>query len=174
MYILQFAFSLATKVKLEVNATWKLPLHLKFPFYQTHLYKLGRKPSQLEQTSHLYISFSDLSPIIYINSTKPSSVIHRKWKKKMKASYIALFALVVLLLAEAQVSMAVTCSPTQLSSCVSAITSSSPPSQLCCSKIKEQKPCLCQYLRNPTIKKFINTPNARKVATTCGTPFPKC
>ncbi|MBA0557663.1 hypothetical protein Golob_014717, partial [Gossypium lobatum] len=39
----------------------------------------------------------------------------------------------VILLAEAvQVSTAVTCSPTQLSSCVSAITSSSPPSQLCC------------------------------------------
>ncbi|XVF09548.1 hypothetical protein REPUB_Repub07fG0103700 [Reevesia pubescens] len=93
----------------------------------------------------------------------------------MKASYVALLcALVVLLLAKAQVSMAVTCSPTQLSSCVSAITSSSPPSRLCCSKIKEQKPCLCQYLRNPNLKKFINTRNARKVATTCGTPFPKC
>ncbi|XWS50759.1 hypothetical protein CRYUN_Cryun12cG0115200 [Craigia yunnanensis] len=92
----------------------------------------------------------------------------------MKASYIAFCGVVVLLLSEAQVSMAVTCNPTELSSCVSAITSSSPPSQLCCSKIKEQKPCLCQYLRNPTLKKFINTPNARKVATTCGTPFPKC
>ncbi|KAB2064909.1 hypothetical protein ERO13_A09G049400v2 [Gossypium hirsutum] len=93
----------------------------------------------------------------------------------MKASYIALCAVMVILLAEAVgVSTAVTCSPTQLSSCVSAITSSSPPSQLCCSKIKEQKPCLCQYLKNPNLKKFINTGNARKVASTCGTPFPKC
>ncbi|KAG4128955.1 hypothetical protein CXB51_022107 [Gossypium anomalum] len=93
----------------------------------------------------------------------------------MKASYIALCAVMVILLAEAvEVSTAVTCSPTQLSSCVSAITSSSPPSQLCCSKIKEQKPCLCQYLKNPNLKKFINTGNARKVASTCGTPFPKC
>ncbi|KAA3459749.1 hypothetical protein ERO13_A12G267200v2 [Gossypium hirsutum] len=95
-----------------------------------------------------------------------------------KASYTAAFSaaavVVLLLLAEAKVSMAVTCSPTQLSSCVSAITSSSPPSKLCCSKIKEQKPCLCQYLKNPNLKKFINTPNARKVASTCGTPFPKC
>ena len=90
MYILQVAFSLATKVKLEVNATWKFLLHLKLPFYQTHLYKLGGKPSQLQQTSHLYINFSDLSPIIYINflSTKPSSFIHRKWKKKKNEGII--------------------------------------------------------------------------------------
>ncbi|KAE8662085.1 Non-specific lipid-transfer protein 2 [Hibiscus syriacus] len=96
----------------------------------------------------------------------------------MKTPYTAVLAaaavVVLLLLTEAELSTAVTCNPTQLSPCVGAITSSSPPSKLCCSKIKEQKPCLCQYLRNPNLKKFVNTPNARKVASTCGTPFPKC
>ncbi|KAJ9187265.1 hypothetical protein P3X46_002742 [Hevea brasiliensis] len=92
----------------------------------------------------------------------------------MKTSCVAICSLMVLLLAEAQVTLAVTCIPTELSSCVSAITSSSPPSKQCCDKIKQQKPCLCQYLKNPNLKKFINTPNARKVASTCGTPFPKC
>ncbi|XP_038680123.1 non-specific lipid-transfer protein 2-like [Tripterygium wilfordii] len=93
----------------------------------------------------------------------------------MKASYVAVCAMLVLLLAEqTQVTEAVTCSPVQLSPCVNAITSSSQPSQLCCSRIKEQKPCLCGYFRNPNLKKFIETPNARKVADTCGTPFPKC
>ncbi|PON38950.1 Bifunctional inhibitor/plant lipid transfer protein/seed storage helical domain containing protein [Parasponia andersonii] len=93
----------------------------------------------------------------------------------MKAAYIiALCTLLVILLAKPQVSMAVTCSPAQLSVCVSAITGSTPPSQQCCSKIKEQKPCLCQYLRNPNLKKFVDSPNARKVASTCKTPFPKC
>ncbi|BAU02747.1 non-specific lipid-transfer protein 2-like [Vigna umbellata] len=92
----------------------------------------------------------------------------------MKTAHIALCTLVVLLVAEVQVSMAVTCSPVQLSSCVSAITSSTPPSNLCCSKIKEQKPCLCQYLKNPNLKRFVDSPNARKVASTCGTPFPRC
>ncbi|KAI9113764.1 hypothetical protein K1719_015015 [Acacia pycnantha] len=91
----------------------------------------------------------------------------------MKASTIVLCTLVLLVVvAEVQVSMAVTCSPVQLSACVSAITSSTPPSQLCCSKIKEQKPCLCQYVKNPNLKKFVDSPNARKVASTCGTPFP--
>ncbi|KAG5233953.1 hypothetical protein OIU76_000779 [Salix suchowensis] len=93
----------------------------------------------------------------------------------MKTSLMVVCTLLALLLAEEQVKVeAVTCSPAQLSSCVSAITSSTPPSKLCCSKIKEQKPCLCQYLKNPNLQRLINTPNARKVASTCGTPFPKC
>ncbi|KAL9372408.1 hypothetical protein Peur_034652 [Populus x canadensis] len=93
----------------------------------------------------------------------------------MRTSCMVVCTLLVLLLAKEYAEVdAVTCSPAQLSSCVNAITSSTPPTNLCCSKIKEQKPCLCQYLKNPKLKKFINTPNARKVASTCGTPFPKC
>ncbi|KAL7160883.1 hypothetical protein ACSBR2_041512 [Camellia fascicularis] len=94
----------------------------------------------------------------------------------MKASYIAVCSVLVLILlaCEAQVSMAVTCNPTELSPCVGAITSNTPPSKLCCSKIKEQKPCLCQYVKNPNLKKFVTSPNAKKVATTCGVPIPKC
>ncbi|XP_042502319.1 non-specific lipid-transfer protein 2-like [Macadamia integrifolia] len=92
----------------------------------------------------------------------------------MKASYLAVCVMLVLLLAEAHVSMAVTCKPTELASCASAIMSATPPSKLCCSKIKEQKPCLCSYLKNPNLKKFVSSPNARKVANTCGTPFPNC
>ncbi|XP_059640697.1 non-specific lipid-transfer protein 2 [Cornus florida] len=94
----------------------------------------------------------------------------------MRASYIAaVCAVLVLLLAEAQLSVAAaTCSPSELSPCMSAITSSSPPSKLCCTKIKQQKSCLCQYLKNPSMKKFVTSPNAKKVVTTCGVPIPKC
>nr|ACM78621.1 non-specific lipid-transfer protein type 2 [Tamarix hispida] len=92
----------------------------------------------------------------------------------MKASYAAVFAVVMLLLSQTQVSTAVTCSPAQLSPCVGAITSSSPPSGLCCSKVRQQKPCLCQYMKNPYLRKFVNTPNAKKVASQCRTPFPRC
>ncbi|KAK3033330.1 hypothetical protein RJ639_034177 [Escallonia herrerae] len=81
----------------------------------------------------------------------------------------------VLLTAEAvQVSVAVTCNAVQLSPCAGAISSSKPPSKLCCSKIREQKPCLCQYIKNPSLRQFVSSPNARKVASTCGVPFPKC
>ncbi|XP_022135324.1 non-specific lipid-transfer protein 2 [Momordica charantia] len=73
-----------------------------------------------------------------------------------------------------EVGWAVTCSPMQMSPCVGAIISSSPPSALCCSKIKEQKPCLCGYLKNPSLRSFVDSPNARRVASDCGTPFPTC
>ncbi|KAI3441146.1 AAI domain-containing protein [Psidium guajava] len=71
-------------------------------------------------------------------------------------------------------SAAVTCDPMELSSCASAISSSSPPSAMCCAKLKEQKPCLCQYMKNPNLQKLINSPNSRKVAIQCGSPFPSC
>ncbi|CAN1133209.1 Non-specific lipid-transfer protein 2 [Linum perenne] len=89
---------------------------------------------------------------------------------------MTVLSLVVLLVVggDRVVTAAVTCSPMQLSSCASAISSSTPPSRLCCKKIKEQKPCLCKYLKNPALRAYINTPNARKVASTCGTPFPNC
>ncbi|PWA39575.1 hypothetical protein CTI12_AA166750 [Artemisia annua] len=66
------------------------------------------------------------------------------------------------------------CNPIQLSPCATAILSSTAPSETCCGKIKEQRHCLCNYIHNPRLQKFINTPNARKVADTCGTPFPTC
>ncbi|KAA0058095.1 non-specific lipid-transfer protein 2 [Cucumis melo var. makuwa] len=68
----------------------------------------------------------------------------------------------------------VACNPMQMSSCMNSIVSGTPPSSQCCSKIKEQKPCLCGYLKNPFLKSFVSSPNARKVANDCGTPFPNC
>ncbi|KAG5532341.1 hypothetical protein RHGRI_026840 [Rhododendron griersonianum] len=71
-------------------------------------------------------------------------------------------------------SMAATCNPMELSPCAIAIISAKPPTAACCSKLKDQRPCLCQYLKDPKLQKFINSPNANKVATTCGSPFPRC
>ncbi|XP_022775543.1 non-specific lipid-transfer protein 2-like [Durio zibethinus] len=83
--------------------------------------------------------------------------------------------MVLVLIGKAQVSMAaVTCNALQLSPCASAITSSTPPSPLCCSKLKEQRPCLCNYVKDPNLQKLVNSPNARKVASICGSPFPNC
>ncbi|KAL7090959.1 hypothetical protein ACP275_12G075400 [Erythranthe tilingii] len=69
---------------------------------------------------------------------------------------------------------AVSCNPLQLSPCASAITSSSKPSATCCAKLKEQRPCLCQYMRNPNLQKFIKSSGAKKVASSCRIPYPKC
>ncbi|PRQ15998.1 putative bifunctional inhibitor/plant lipid transfer protein/seed storage helical [Rosa chinensis] len=95
----------------------------------------------------------------------------------MKASYvaIALCTVLVVMLATEEVSVAaVTCNPTELSSCANAISSNTAPSNLCCTKLNQQKPCLCQYLNNPNLKQFVNSPGARNVARACGVPFPRC
>ncbi|KAK6787588.1 hypothetical protein RDI58_016113 [Solanum bulbocastanum] len=93
---------------------------------------------------------------------------------KRESKLVLVTMLVLVLLAESHISLAATCSPIQLSPCLGAIRSSSPPSKLCCSKIKQQKPCLCQYLKNPTLKKYVNSPGAKKVARSCGVPYPRC
>ncbi|XP_021839631.1 non-specific lipid-transfer protein 2 [Spinacia oleracea] len=81
---------------------------------------------------------------------------------------LALLAVVVVavLLAEAPVTEAA-CSPVQLSPCAPAIMSNKPPSGACCGRLRQQKPCLCGYLRNPTLKRYINSPGAKRVASTC-------
>ncbi|CAL5209993.1 unnamed protein product [Lathyrus oleraceus] len=93
----------------------------------------------------------------------------------MKISYVTLCVMLMLFLAKTELSMGeVTCNALQLSACANAITSSNPPSATCCSKLKEQKPCLCKYLKDPSLKKFVNSPNAIKVADICDSPFPIC
>ncbi|KAK4393595.1 Non-specific lipid-transfer protein 2 [Sesamum angolense] len=83
-------------------------------------------------------------------------------------------AVVVVLWAEAGVAGAVNCSPLQLAPCVGAITGSQPPSSACCNKLKEQKPCLCGYLKDPNLREYVNSPGAKKVAAACGVPSPTC
>nr|GMD18508.1 Non-specific lipid-transfer protein 2 [Ipomoea batatas] len=87
----------------------------------------------------------------------------------------AILLVLVLGASEVEVTEAVTCNPLQLSPCATAITSSNTsPSPVCCSKLKEQRPCLCKYMKDPRLQKFIASPNAKKVANTCGSPFPRC
>ncbi|XP_075524173.1 non-specific lipid-transfer protein 2-like [Primulina tabacum] len=91
-----------------------------------------------------------------------------------KVASLAILVLVMFLAEVELVSGAVTCNPLQLSPCAAAIISSSNPSATCCNKLKEQKPCLCQYMMNPNLQKFINSPGAKKVAYFCDAPFPTC
>ncbi|KAH6810102.1 Bifunctional inhibitor/lipid-transfer protein/seed storage 2S albumin superfamily protein [Perilla frutescens var. frutescens] len=92
-----------------------------------------------------------------------------------KKTCLAILAVAMLIfVAEVEVGSAVTCNPLQLSPCAAAITSSGKPSAACCSKLKEQRPCLCQYMKNPNLQKFIKSPGAKKVSSACRIPYPKC
>ncbi|AEE32344.1 putative bifunctional inhibitor/plant lipid transfer protein/seed storage helical [Arabidopsis thaliana] len=92
--------------------------------------------------------------------------------KVMWVSVLALAAAILLL--TVPVAEGVTCSPMQLASCAAAMTSSSPPSEACCTKLREQQPCLCGYMRNPTLRQYVSSPNARKVSNSCKIPSPSC
>uniref|UniRef100_A0A7N1A700 Bifunctional inhibitor/plant lipid transfer protein/seed storage helical domain-containing protein n=1 Tax=Kalanchoe fedtschenkoi TaxID=63787 RepID=A0A7N1A700_KALFE len=48
----------------------------------------------------------------------------------------------------------VRCSPLELVSCLPSVTSSAPPRPLCCSKLKEEEPCLCGFMKNPAFVKY--------------------
>ncbi|WOG96755.1 hypothetical protein DCAR_0416091 [Daucus carota subsp. sativus] len=92
---------------------------------------------------------------------------------KMKVSYPAIFLVFVLLLT-AESSVAQQCNPTALTPCLPAFTGPDQPSQLCCTRLDQQKPCFCQYEKNPALQKYFNSPNAKKVSDACKIPIPKC
>ncbi|CAE5959661.1 unnamed protein product [Arabidopsis arenosa] len=95
--------------------------------------------------------------------------------KVMWVSVLALAAAILLLtVAKIPVAEGVTCSPMQLASCAAAMTSSSPPSEACCAKLREQQSCLCGYMRNPLLRQYVSSPNARKVSNSCKIASPKC
>ncbi|CAL9088616.1 unnamed protein product [Musa acuminata var. zebrina] len=91
----------------------------------------------------------------------------------MKASIFVPF-ITALLLCRAPTALSVTCNPVELSSCAGAILTAAPPTAGCCAKLKEQRPCFCQYKQNPNLKGYINSDNSKKVAKSCGVPIPTC
>ncbi|KAL4573362.1 hypothetical protein LXL04_020165 [Taraxacum kok-saghyz] len=82
-------------------------------------------------------------------------------------------AILVMLLAGSQETTAVTCMVTELAACATAFSSPSPPSQQCCRKLKEQRPCLCQYMKNPSLRSYVASPKAKTIAISCAVPTPQ-
>ncbi|KAI3747785.1 hypothetical protein L6452_10438 [Arctium lappa] len=69
---------------------------------------------------------------------------------------------------------AVNCNYMELVPCADAISSSQAPSAACCSKVKEQRPCFCGYLRDPNLRQFVSPATAQRVASQCGVSIPQC
>lgn len=91
----------------------------------------------------------------------------------MRVSHPAIFVVFVLLMTAGSV-VAGNCNPAMLSPCLTAFTGPSQPSKTCCTRLNQQKPCLCQYVRNPSFQKYLKSPNAQKVSKACHVPIPKC
>nr|ACG48207.1 nonspecific lipid-transfer protein precursor [Zea mays] len=100
--------------------------------------------------------------------TKPSQVL---------LAALAAWAVVLLLLCAAapRGADAVTaCDATQLTPCAGAIIIGRSPSAACCSRLKEQQPCLCTYARDPNLQRYVNSPNGKKAMAACKVPVPSC
>jgi hypothetical protein len=70
--------------------------------------------------------------------------------------------LVALALALAVVAgMAADCNIAQLVVCKEAVMDGSKPTAACCSVLRAQEPCFCEYLKDPKFSKYVNNPNAR-------------
>ncbi|KAF9594070.1 hypothetical protein IFM89_027279 [Coptis chinensis] len=97
------------------------------------------------------------------------------WKKfKMKVSNLAVFFVLFSVLSVANVSMAQICNPLLLNPCLGPTKSDSYPSAICCTRLRSQRPCLCQYQRNPSLRNYVNSPNTRLLLSRCGVPYPNC
>ncbi|KFK26687.1 hypothetical protein AALP_AA8G280200 [Arabis alpina] len=95
--------------------------------------------------------------------------------KIMCVSILALtVAILLVTVAKVPAVNGVTCLPAELAPCAVAMTSSSPPSASCCAKLREQKQCLCGYIKNPSLQQFVRSPNAQKVSNGCRIPTPNC
>nr|GME07161.1 non-specific lipid-transfer protein 2-like [Ipomoea batatas] len=61
-----------------------------------------------------------------------------------------------------------TCDAKQLNPCLSALTFNLHPPPQCCERLNQQKPCFCQYVKNPKLKDYlVNSAAAKKVYELC-------
>ncbi|PON77514.1 Bifunctional inhibitor/plant lipid transfer protein/seed storage helical domain containing protein [Parasponia andersonii] len=78
-----------------------------------------------------------------------------------KLSFLALCVVVVsaavVLFSQVPKAEALNCSPFQLIWCLPVITRGTRPSDLCCTKLDEQEPCLCGYIKNPNLQHYLLT-----------------
>ncbi|KAJ0771012.1 putative bifunctional inhibitor/plant lipid transfer protein/seed storage helical [Helianthus annuus] len=87
---------------------------------------------------------------------------------------LLVLALVVGVTQSAEEAKPTKCDPSQLLPCLKSITYGIPPPPMCCSKLKQQKSCMCGYIKNPKFAKYVKSPNAKKTMKACHAPIPKC
>ncbi|KAG8095812.1 hypothetical protein GUJ93_ZPchr0013g35596 [Zizania palustris] len=66
------------------------------------------------------------------------------------------------------------CDVGQLAPCMGAITGGTPATAVCCSGLRAQQGCLCQFAKDPRYASYVNSPNARRTVVSCGISIPSC
>ncbi|CAA7397676.1 unnamed protein product [Spirodela intermedia] len=86
----------------------------------------------------------------------------------------SLILILLLMAARTPPAESVRCNPSEMLPCSGALFFSRPPSTDCCARLREQQPCFCQYLKNPSLSSYFSSQNARRVVTTCRVPPSRC
>lgn len=66
------------------------------------------------------------------------------------------------------------CTQIEITGCIAAILYGDKPSAECCREMKEQEPCFCDFIKNPVFNKYVTSPQARAILSSCGIPYPTC
>jgi hypothetical protein len=75
---------------------------------------------------------------------------------------------------DAGVASAQQCNVGELAMCAPAVVSGATPTAACCTSLRSQESCFCQYAKNPAYSQYINSPNARKTLSSCNIAIPSC
>ncbi|XP_019086802.1 PREDICTED: probable non-specific lipid-transfer protein AKCS9 [Camelina sativa] len=89
-------------------------------------------------------------------------------KMKLTALVFIVFVLFSLALSKAEAA----CDIQDLKVCLPAVIGGSPPTTECCTKLKDNQSCLCDYLKNPLVVPYKTS--AKQVFEACGIPVPVC
>ncbi|WVZ55148.1 hypothetical protein U9M48_005848 [Paspalum notatum var. saurae] len=87
---------------------------------------------------------------------------------------VAVCAALLLLAVMTPAASAATCDLSQLSPCAPALFNGAAATASCCSSLRAQQSCFCQYAKNPAYARYISSPNARKIISSCGLSVPRC
>ena len=92
----------------------------------------------------------------------------------MAKAVAVLVAVLVVAAAGAGGAAAQQCDASGLAVCAPAIIGGAAPTAACCSGLRAQQGCFCQFAKNPAFARYINSPTARKVVASCGVALPRC
>ncbi|KAG8092191.1 hypothetical protein GUJ93_ZPchr0012g21003 [Zizania palustris] len=92
---------------------------------------------------------------------------------KSAAVMVAVMVVAVVVAAMAPAASA-QCNAGSLAVCAEAILNGAAPSASCCSNLRAQQGCFCQFARNPLYSGYITSANARKTLNSCRVNIPRC
>lgn len=127
------------------------------------------QPYKLNQFLSFFTPYTNITILSKTTKMKEVSI-----SRSLCLSVSVMAMAIVALITGVRLADAVNCNPMEMRACLPAFESSDPPTAECCEKVKEQQPCFCAYLKSPIFKPYLESPNAKKIGSSCGVSFPAC